>query len=208
MDVAQQVSQVLGGLLANNVALMGFQVDSIARMFQREQQNQSVILANDGGGSLSKILEVIGLCVYSRMPTLILCPKYLTSSWRGKFMELFPGVLEVRVIETRHDAEREIVTGSKLVIIAATSILRSGVSGLPGIMGNHQWGRLVIDEGHSMHHNQAIGWHQLASEIPADNKLIIGRRPANVDDSSIYAMLLGIDVDAGQLDALINALVI
>lgn len=161
----------------------GYQPEGIKWMIHKEiNGNGGGILADEVG--LGKTLQAIGLvCANAVSKTLILVPKSLVDQWCNEFSKFAPTINVIK-IERLKGNNMDFSEGINVVIAPISQVYGRGhVKTLLNKseykkteFHNIKWGRLIIDEAHSIK-NQKSKVHKACFDIISDYKWLLTATP-------------------------------
>jgi SNF2 family DNA or RNA helicase len=147
------------------------------------------ILADDMG--LGKTMQAIGLMAANPMPTLIVVMVGTLPQWRDALIE-FGGMRPIIV----NSSFSGMLPTDADVVLTGYSTFNNGRSKTPSCLLNRKWGRIILDEGHTIR-NPSTTVHKEISRLQATHRWILSGTPIQNSKKDIKALLgwIGANID-------------
>lgn len=179
-----------------------YQHDGLRWMLHRELNNgdypQGGILADDMG--LGKTMQAIALLRGNPMPTLVVSIVATVVQWRDALINF--GNFKPVIINSSFQGMLPIDT--ELAITTYSSFQGKNV---PQCLMTHQWGRIILDEGHAIRNASTKVFKEL-SKVKAKSRWILSGTPIQNSPKDMLNLGLWIGVEGMPLEEFINVYVL
>jgi SNF2 family DNA or RNA helicase len=170
-------------------SLLPHQKKAVRWMFSRETTSKSTkggILADEMG--VGKTIETIGLMMYHKVQyTLIIVPASLITQWKSE-IEKFTSDITIHIHKLD---ETNINVGLNIVITSFVKSTRDHIM-------DHQWGRIVIDEAHTIRNPKGKLFKKICN-LKSDFKWCLTGTPIQNYKSDVKTLLKFVGVKKGDL---------